>query len=39
LTVKQTAQNSYNQRQYEEKKPDGLPQWMQDMIDSGEAAI
>ena len=37
--VKQTAQNSYSQRQYEEKKPDGLPQWMQDMIDSGEAAI
>ena len=33
------AQNDYAQRTYEERKPNKLPQWLQDMVDSGEAVV
>ena len=33
------AQNDYAQRTYEERKPNQLPQWIQDMVDSGEAVV
>jgi hypothetical protein len=36
---KTTTQAAYSQRQYEERKPDQLPDWVRDMIDSGEAVL
>ena len=38
--VKKTpVQADYAQRTYEERKPNQLPQWLQDMVDSGEAVV
>ena len=33
------VQADYAQRTYEERKPNKLPQWLQDMVDSGEAVV